>query len=219
MWHPNIYENGEVCISILHPPSNTTQGGELPEERWNPTQSVRTVIMSIISLLNEPNTYSPANVDASIMYRDFIAGTSNKYRDYVQKTIKESKKEAERDDIEIPKDQQDYCQVGKRLSRTSSHNSVLAGASGEKPASAISSKHSNTSSNLYNCYDDYSELTEESSERQSGGSSRAGSGNNSSKSGSDTSLNEKDGPSRGQKIQKIGIDGKNKAHEKADKML
>ena len=29
----------------------------------------RTVLLSIISLLNEPNTYSPANVDASVMYR------------------------------------------------------------------------------------------------------------------------------------------------------
>lgn len=184
MWHPNIYENGEVCISILHPPSNTTQGGELPEERWNPTQSVRTVIMSIISLLNEPNTYSPANVDASIMFRDLMSGTSTKYRDYVQKTIKESKKEAERDGIEIPKDEKDYCQIGKTLSRTNSHNSVLnaelAGQSSvDKPVSATSSKHSNTSSNLYNCYDEYS--TEE--------SSRNGSGTNSSKSGSDTSLN------------------------------
>ena len=29
----------------------------------------RTVLLSIISLLNEPNTFSPANVDASVMYR------------------------------------------------------------------------------------------------------------------------------------------------------
>lgn len=34
-------------------------------------QSVRTVLLSVISLLNEPNTYSPANVDASVMYRRF----------------------------------------------------------------------------------------------------------------------------------------------------
>lgn len=32
-------------------------------------QNVRTVLLSVISLLNEPNTYSPANVDASVMYR------------------------------------------------------------------------------------------------------------------------------------------------------
>ena len=43
----------QVCISILHPPIDDPQGGELPGERWNPTQSVRTVLISIISLLNE----------------------------------------------------------------------------------------------------------------------------------------------------------------------
>ncbi|KAK0132067.1 Ubiquitin-conjugating enzyme E2 R2 [Merluccius polli] len=40
MWHPNIYENGDVCISILHPPVDDPQSGELPSERWNPTQNV-----------------------------------------------------------------------------------------------------------------------------------------------------------------------------------
>lgn len=29
----------------------------------------RTILLSVISLLNEPNTYSPANVDASVMFR------------------------------------------------------------------------------------------------------------------------------------------------------
>jgi len=29
----------------------------------------RTILLSVISLLNEPNTFSPANVDASVMYR------------------------------------------------------------------------------------------------------------------------------------------------------
>ena len=56
--------NGEVCISILHPPTEDPQSGEHPSERWNPTQNVRTILMSIISLLNEPNCSSPANVDA-----------------------------------------------------------------------------------------------------------------------------------------------------------
>ena len=64
MWHPNIYENGEVCISILHPPVDDSKNTELPSEKWNPAQNVRTIMMSIISLLNEP-----ANVDASVIYR------------------------------------------------------------------------------------------------------------------------------------------------------
>ncbi|CAI9552450.1 unnamed protein product, partial [Staurois parvus] len=28
MWHPNIYENGDVCISILHPPVDDPQSEE-----------------------------------------------------------------------------------------------------------------------------------------------------------------------------------------------
>ena len=31
--------------------------------------SHRTILLSVISLLNEPNTFSAANVDASVMYR------------------------------------------------------------------------------------------------------------------------------------------------------
>lgn len=31
--------------------------------------SLRTILLSVISLLNEPNTFSPANVDASVMFR------------------------------------------------------------------------------------------------------------------------------------------------------
>lgn len=29
----------------------------------------RTILLSVISLLNEPNTFSAANVDASVLYR------------------------------------------------------------------------------------------------------------------------------------------------------
>lgn len=66
---PVPFQNGDLCISILHPPVDDPQSGELPCERWNPTQNVRTILLSVISLLNEPNTFSPANVDASVMYR------------------------------------------------------------------------------------------------------------------------------------------------------
>lgn len=45
MWHPNVYENGDVCISILHPPTDDPQSGEHPSERWNPTQNVRYVLV------------------------------------------------------------------------------------------------------------------------------------------------------------------------------
>lgn len=37
----NGFQSGDVCISILHPPVDDPQSGELPSERWNPTQNVR----------------------------------------------------------------------------------------------------------------------------------------------------------------------------------
>ncbi|EFA78174.1 ubiquitin-conjugating enzyme E2 [Heterostelium album PN500] len=69
-WHPNVYTDGKVCISILHPPGEDETSGELPEERWLPTQTVTTIILSVISLLSAPNTSSPANVDASVEWRN-----------------------------------------------------------------------------------------------------------------------------------------------------
>jgi ubiquitin-conjugating enzyme E2 R len=69
-WHPNIHEDGKVCISILHPPGEDEMSGERPEERWLPTQTPETILLSVISLLSDPNIYSPANVDAGVEWRD-----------------------------------------------------------------------------------------------------------------------------------------------------
>uniref|UniRef100_H2Z8E4 UBC core domain-containing protein n=1 Tax=Ciona savignyi TaxID=51511 RepID=H2Z8E4_CIOSA len=109
IWHPNVYENGEVCISILHAPIDDPQAGELPQERWNPTQNVRTILMSVISLLNEPNTFSPANVDASIMFRDWRERKSTKYEDYVKQQVSDSQREADRDGVVVPTTVEEYC--------------------------------------------------------------------------------------------------------------
>jgi len=68
-WHPNVFPDGKVCMSILHPPGEDAMSGELPQERWLPTQSVTTIILSLLSLLNDPNCASPANVDASVEWR------------------------------------------------------------------------------------------------------------------------------------------------------
>jgi len=112
MWHPNIYENGEVCISILHPPvDDPTNHSELPSEKWNPAQSVRTVMMSIISLLNEPNTCSPANVDASVMYRRYKESkqVDKEYENIIKKQVAATFADAESDDVIVPNTLEEYC--------------------------------------------------------------------------------------------------------------
>lgn len=119
MWHPNIYESGDVCISILHPPVDDPQSGELPSERWNPTQNVRTILLSVISLLNEPNTFSPANVDASVMFRKWreSKGKESEYEKIVKKQVQRSKLEAEKENIKVPTTVDEYC-VKSRPSRS-----------------------------------------------------------------------------------------------------
>lgn len=110
VWHPNVYENGDLCISILHPPVDDPQSGELPCERWNPTQNVRTILLSVVSLLNEPNTSSPANVDASVMYRRFkeSKGKDKEYENIIKKQVLLSKQDAEKDGVTVPTTIEDY---------------------------------------------------------------------------------------------------------------
>ncbi|RVW49499.1 Ubiquitin-conjugating enzyme E2 7 [Vitis vinifera] len=40
IWHPNVYPDGKVCISILHPPGDDPNGYELATERWSPVHTV-----------------------------------------------------------------------------------------------------------------------------------------------------------------------------------
>lgn len=110
IWHPNVYDNGDLCISILHPPVNDPQSGELPSERWNPTQNVRTIMMSVISLLNEPNTNSPANVDASVMYKKWkdSKGADDEYARIIKKQVELSKEDAKKNGIIVPETVEEY---------------------------------------------------------------------------------------------------------------
>lgn len=80
VWHPNIYDDGEVCISILHPPGEDKYGYERPEERWLPVHTVETILLSVISMLSDPNDQSPANIEAAKQWRD--------HRDLFKKKVK-----------------------------------------------------------------------------------------------------------------------------------
>ncbi|EGO28541.1 hypothetical protein SERLADRAFT_459079, partial [Serpula lacrymans var. lacrymans S7.9] len=77
MWHPNIYSDGTVCVSILHKPGHDEYGYEDAGERWMPVHTVESILLSVISLLSSdtPNTDSPANVDAAKEVRTDMAAT------------------------------------------------------------------------------------------------------------------------------------------------
>jgi ubiquitin-protein ligase len=73
-FHPNVYTDGRVCMSILHEGIDEF-GYEILSERWNPSHSVNSVLLSLLLLLAQPNFESPANVDASVLCK-------NNYNDY-----------------------------------------------------------------------------------------------------------------------------------------
>lgn len=62
--------------------------GELASERWTPAQRVETVLLSIISLLDDAEISSPANVDAAKLLRDSKA----EYKQRVAEDVEKSKK-------------------------------------------------------------------------------------------------------------------------------
>lgn len=44
MWHPNVYEDGGVCISILHAPGTDEWGYEDAGERWLPVHTIESIV-------------------------------------------------------------------------------------------------------------------------------------------------------------------------------
>lgn len=62
--------------------------GELAAERWSPAQRVESVLISILSLLDDAEVSSPANVDAAVMLRT----NPEDFRSMVKAQVKESRK-------------------------------------------------------------------------------------------------------------------------------
>ncbi|CAX40726.1 E3 ubiquitin ligase complex SCF subunit, putative [Candida dubliniensis CD36] len=92
LYHPNVYRDGRLCISILHQGGDPTSD-EPESETWSPAQTVESVLISIISLLDDPNGNSPANIDASVEFR-------KNYNEYKKKVLQE----VERSKKDIPED-------------------------------------------------------------------------------------------------------------------
>lgn len=82
-----VYQNGTVCISILHPPGDDPNQYEQASERWSPIQSVEKILISVMSMLAEPNDESPANVEAAKMWRERKPEYEQRVRDEVRQGL------------------------------------------------------------------------------------------------------------------------------------
>ena len=67
-FHPNVYRDGKICVDIL-------------QSEWSPAMNVEKVLVSIRSLLMDPNPKSPANREAANLF------VSN-YEEYCKKVRK-----------------------------------------------------------------------------------------------------------------------------------
>jgi ubiquitin-protein ligase len=75
IYHPNVNTTGDICLDIL-------------KTEWAPTLSLAKMMLSICSLLNEPNPSSPLN---SVAAHDWIHNKT-KYQQEVHRLWNESMK-------------------------------------------------------------------------------------------------------------------------------
>jgi ubiquitin-protein ligase len=73
IYHPNIGSDGSICLDIL-------------KDNWRPIYTLRTTLMSIISLLSDPNPDSPLNGDAAKMYKDGLKSKESR-RKYLKRVL------------------------------------------------------------------------------------------------------------------------------------
>ncbi|QIW97489.1 hypothetical protein AMS68_003007 [Peltaster fructicola] len=62
VYHPNVDFSGRICLDILKP------GGVDTEGAWSAVLNVGSVLLSIQSLLGEPNNASPLNGEAALLW-------------------------------------------------------------------------------------------------------------------------------------------------------
>ncbi|KAJ1972676.1 ubiquitin conjugating enzyme Ubc7/UbcP3 [Dimargaris verticillata] len=72
---------------IFHPNGEDPNMYESSSERWSPVQSVEKILLSVISMIAEPNDESGANIDACKLWREDRDAFNRIVRENVCKTL------------------------------------------------------------------------------------------------------------------------------------
>ncbi|EFX83319.1 NEDD8-conjugating enzyme UBE2F-like [Daphnia pulex] len=82
LWHPNISEEGEICLSLLRQNSIDGLG-------WAPTRKLKDVVWGLNSLFTDLlNFEDPLNIEAAEHYRKDRSSFEVKVREYVNQFAK-----------------------------------------------------------------------------------------------------------------------------------
>mmetsp|Transcript_19406 Transcript_19406/g.21581 ORF Transcript_19406/g.21581 Transcript_19406/m.21581 type:complete len:159 (+) Transcript_19406:32-508(+) len=74
IFHPNVYNDGSICLDII-------------QDKWRPIYTVNTILLSIQSLLTDPNPASPANPMAAKIFSDNVREYKKRVRKFVQTSM------------------------------------------------------------------------------------------------------------------------------------
>eukprot|EP01035_Chromulina_nebulosa_P018405 gene18405-24107_t len=76
IFHPNVFTNGEICLSILK-----------EQDGWSPAISLKQIALSIQDLLTHPNPKSPAQCAANDLYLNNRSAYDKKIKEQTKKFI------------------------------------------------------------------------------------------------------------------------------------
>jgi ubiquitin-conjugating enzyme E2 F len=79
LWHPNITENGEICLSLLRESAPDGSG-------WSPCRTLKDVVWGINSLFTDLlNFDDPLNKEAADLYIENKDMFAKKVKDYIRR--------------------------------------------------------------------------------------------------------------------------------------
>ncbi|OQR78132.1 ubiquitin protein ligase-like [Tropilaelaps mercedesae] len=79
LWHPNIDERGNVCLSLLR--HNSFEG-----TGWTPSRGLKEIVLGLDALFGDLlNFDDPLNQQAANQYRDSKESFERKVREYIDR--------------------------------------------------------------------------------------------------------------------------------------